>query len=62
MQNLSSDIAECYLRASQARERARAACDSRLEKTFLDTERRWLSLAHSYELADLMQDTPPKVA
>jgi hypothetical protein len=60
MQNLSADIAECYLRASQARERARSACDSRLEQDFLKMERRWLALAHSYELTDWIQDIPLK--
>lgn len=52
----SGGIAECYLRASQARERARSACDPRVEQDFLKIERRWLSLAHSYEVADPIPD------
>jgi hypothetical protein len=56
LQNLSEDIAECYRRAAEARERAKAAHDAALKQDFLDMERRWLSLAHSYEFTQRLSD------
>src|SRR6516162_3995337 len=36
----------------QARQKAEAATDSYTRNDFLDLERRWLSLAHSYEFSE----------
>jgi hypothetical protein len=45
LHQLSNEIAECYLRAEQARLRAKQAHDAALKQEFLDMERRWISLA-----------------
>jgi len=49
-QNLK--IHECYRHAEQARQKAETATDSYTRNDFLDLERRWLSLAHSYEFSE----------
>jgi len=49
---LSDDISECYSRATEARARAKSATDPAANADYLDTERRWLFLAHSYEFAE----------
>jgi hypothetical protein len=56
LQKLTKEIAECYEHASNSRQRAMQACDAVTKQDFLDMERRWLSLAHSYELAERMSD------
>ena len=52
LQKLTEEIAECYRRASEARERANSAGDQATKQDFVDMEGRWLSLAHSYEFAE----------
>ena len=52
LQNLSGDIRECYQRAEQCRRAAETAHTPSAKDDFLDMERRWLSLAHSYEFAE----------
>jgi len=49
---LTEEIAECYRHASHCRERAKRAIGPETERDFLEMERRWLSLARSYELAE----------
>jgi hypothetical protein len=58
LQNLSKDIRECYLLAEQSRRLAEAALTPSAKKDFLDMERRWLSLAHSYDLQNGYRITP----
>jgi len=58
---LTSDIAECYRRAAECRERAESAPSASAKQAFLDLERRWLSLAHSYEFAERLSDLPKEV-
>jgi hypothetical protein len=53
---LSGEIAECYRHATEARERARIAGNEATKQDFLDVERRWLSLAHSYEFAERLSN------
>jgi hypothetical protein len=48
---LTEEIAECYRHASHCRDRAKRAIDPEAERDFLE-ERRWLSLARSYEFAE----------
>jgi hypothetical protein len=50
LQTLSIDINECYLHAEQCRRWAEMAPTPTAKVDFLDMERRWLSLAHNYEL------------
>jgi hypothetical protein len=54
--NLTKEIAECYQHASHARRQAAQVRDEVSKQDFLDMERRWLSLAHSYELAESISD------
>ena len=49
---LSAEIAECYRHASDAHHRAKIAGNDATKQDFLDVERRWLSLAHSYEFSE----------
>jgi hypothetical protein len=56
LQKLSEEIAEWYAHASHCRERARRALDRATKRDFLQMERRWLSLACSYELAERISD------
>jgi hypothetical protein len=49
---LSAEIAECYRRASQARTCAKQARGPAVREDFLDMERCWLLLAHSYEFLE----------
>ena len=49
---LSENIAECYRHAYVCAQRARSAPDVAEREDFLDMERRWLSLARSYELSE----------
>jgi hypothetical protein len=56
LQNLSNEIRECYLRAEQCKRLAEAAFTSSAESDFLAMETRWLSLAHSYELAERLSN------
>jgi len=56
LHQLSNEIAECYLRAEQARLRAKRADDAALKQESLDMERRWISLARSYEFTERLFD------
>jgi hypothetical protein len=56
LQNFSKDIRECYLQAEQCRRWAEVAPTQAQKADFLDMERRWLSLAHSYEFAERLSD------
>jgi hypothetical protein len=48
--NLSDKILNCYRHAVEARQNAAANPSTRAD--FLDLERRWFSLAHSYEFSE----------
>jgi hypothetical protein len=52
LNNLSSEIAECYRHAEDCARRAQSERDPGLRQDFLDMERRWLALARSYELTE----------
>ena len=58
---LIGEIAECYWHATDARERAKSAGNDMTKQDFLDTERRWLSLAHSYEFAERLSNFTDEV-
>jgi hypothetical protein len=60
LQKLSTDIRECYLHAQQCRRWAEIEPTSRAKTDFLDMERRWLSLARSYEFAELLSESAPQ--
>lgn len=52
LQNLSREIRACYDHAEQCRRLADGALTEAGKLDSLDMERRWLSLAHSYEFAE----------
>jgi hypothetical protein len=54
LSSLSENIAECYRRAEACALRASAESDPEIRTDFLDMERRWLSLARSYEVTELL--------
>jgi PAS domain S-box-containing protein len=56
LQNLSDEIKLCYERAAQAKERADRALDPEAKADFLNMERRWLRLAHSYEFGESLDE------
>jgi PAS domain S-box-containing protein len=56
LQSLSKRIQLCYERAAEARQRAEEMRDARQKADFLNTERRWLLLARSYQLSDSLKD------
>jgi hypothetical protein len=55
---LSEDISECYRNAEACARRASTESDPELRTDFLDMERRWLSLARSYELTEQLTQLP----
>jgi hypothetical protein len=59
LQKLTEEIAECYAHASHCCEQAKQAVDPSIKRDFLDMERRWLSLARSYEFAERLNFTAP---
>jgi hypothetical protein len=56
LQNLSKDIRECYLRAEQCKRLAEGALTPSAKEEYFAMERRWLSLARSYEFAERLSD------
>jgi hypothetical protein len=52
LQKLSDEISECYRRAEHCRLRAKEINDPLGREDFLDMERRWLHLEHSYEFTE----------
>jgi hypothetical protein len=52
LNKLSNDIAECYRHADECAQKAKSERDARLRQDFFDAERRWLSLARSYEITE----------
>jgi hypothetical protein len=52
LQNLSTQVKECYRRAAESRANAERASDPKFKAAFLDMEERWLALARSYELSE----------
>ena len=52
LENLGAEIQECYRHALEARRKAEAARNESERDDFLNMERRWLSLARSYELSE----------
>lgn len=52
LQNLSKEIRECYENAERCGACARQAVNSEIKNDYLEMEKRWLSLAPSYEFAE----------
>jgi hypothetical protein len=56
LQDLSDQIRECLRHAEHCAQKARDAETPTLRNDFLDLERRWLSLARSYDLVERIGD------
>jgi hypothetical protein len=56
LQKLSEEIQECYRHADECRQRAEKAFTEKGRQEFIDMERRWLSLADSYEFAERLSN------
>ena len=56
LNNVSEQIKECYAHAEQCASKAAAQSDPRLKQDFLDMEKRWLTLARSYEVSERLSD------
>src|SRR5215831_20679104 len=56
LQSLSEQIRLCYERAAEAMRRAEETTDPETKADFLNTERRWLLLARSYQFSDSLKD------
>jgi len=56
LQDLGEQIRECLRHAEHCAQKARDAESPTLRNDFLDMERRWLSLARSYELVERIGD------
>jgi hypothetical protein len=52
LQNLSKQVRECLERAEACGRRATIEPDPQIARDFLEIERRWRSLARSYELSE----------
>ena len=53
--NLSREVRECRLYAEHCADRARLQSDPQLRRDFLEMQRRWLSLARSYEFSERLE-------
>jgi hypothetical protein len=56
LQNLSERIRLCYERAAEAKQHAEETNDAEAKAGFLNTEKRWLLLARSYDLSERLKD------
>jgi len=56
LNNLSKQICECYRHAEDCARKAAAQTDPKIKADFLDSERRWLVLAQSYEFTERLTD------
>jgi PAS domain S-box-containing protein len=56
LEQLNDQIRECHERAAEAKARADATNDPALKAEFLNTERRWLTLARSYGFTERLED------
>jgi hypothetical protein len=52
LNNPSEHVRECLRRAEDCARQAAAQTDTKMKDDFLDLERRWLSLARSYEFTE----------
>ena len=56
LESVSEQIRECYDHAEECARKAAAQSDPGLKKDFLDMERRWLTLAKSFEFSQRLGD------
>jgi PAS domain S-box-containing protein len=56
LQNLSKQVRNCLEHAEECGQRAKVERDPALARDFLDMERRWLTLARSYQFGESLDD------
>jgi hypothetical protein len=62
LQRTDTQAAYCYQRAEENRRRAEQQVKPEYKETYLDLERRWLTLAMSYEFGDRLNQYAAHVA
>ena len=55
LQHLSKQVRDCLQRAEECAYRANTEGDPGLARDYLEMERRWLSLARSYQFSEQLQ-------
>jgi PAS domain S-box-containing protein len=58
LEKLSDQVRACHEYAADAKQMAEAAADPASKASFLDMEKRWLALAHSYTSIESLGDLP----
>lgn len=56
LSNVSEHVRECYEHAEYCTRKAATQTDPRIKQDYLDLERHWLTLAHSFELSERLTD------
>ena len=56
LNNLSEQVRECLRHAEDCARQAAAQTNGKMKEDFLDLERRWLSLARSYQFTERLDD------
>ena len=56
LKDSSDDIRACYEHAEHCARKAADEADPKLKLDFLEIERRWLALAHSYEMSGRFEE------
>jgi hypothetical protein len=54
LNNPNEDVRQCYRHAEDCARKAAGQTDPKAKQDFLDLERRWLSLARSFEFSELV--------
>ncbi len=52
LKKVADEVAECYRRAAECREKADASTDEDMKRDYLALEQSWLFLAGSYQLSE----------
>ena len=56
LQNLNARVRDCLERAEECGQRAKIEADPALARDYLEMERRWLTLARSYQFRESLDD------
>ena len=56
LSNVSEHVRECYEHAEYCARKAATQTDPRIKQDYLDLERHWLTLAHSFEFSERPTD------
>ncbi len=62
LSKIKEEIADCYRRAAECREKVELTNDPEMKRDLLALERSWLFLARSYELSERLSDFTDEAA